>query len=250
MNKDGSNTDRTNQEGRVPGPEEDLTALLGGSLKLLQPRQGYRFALDSLALAGFCRLGEGWSVLDLGAGNGVLSLVLAQRFETPRFTLLELQDSLAGLARRNTALNGLESRLRIIQGDLRQKDLFPEKHFQAVVINPPYRVVGNGRLGPLEQRNLARHELECTLRDWTKAAARWLKNQGALFVVFPVERLDQLLAGLQQAGLIPKRLRLVHERPGGPGLLALVEARLGGGRGLAVDPPLFADQLDKERIPG
>ena len=102
-----------------------MTTLLGGSLALLQPRQGYRFAMDSLALAGFCRLGEDWPVLDLGAGNGVVSLVLAKRFATPRFTLLELQESLAQLARRNIALNSLQSRLQVIQGDLPPKRPFP-----------------------------------------------------------------------------------------------------------------------------
>ena len=241
---------RTVPDPTRPGPGEDLTLLLGGRLKLLQPKQGYRFAMDPLVLAGFCCLEKGWSVLDLGAGNGVLSLLLAQRFPETRFTLLELQESLAGLARRNIALNGREKTMEAVRGDLRQKDLFPEKHFEALVANPPYRALGSGRLGPCRERNLARHELECTLHDWTKAAARWLQNGGVIFAVYPVRRLTELLAGLKEAGLIPKRLRLVYEKPAGQGLLALVEARLGGGPEMRVEPPLFANRINKERIPG
>lgn len=233
----------------APDPDPRETRLLEGRLSLLQPNQGYRFAMDPLVLAGFCRLEPGWSVLEPGAGNGVLSLLLAHRFPETRFTLVEIQESLADLARANISRNNLGDRLELVRGDLREKDLFPEKSFQALAINPPYLALGSGRLGPDRERNLARHELACTLEDWTRAGARWLADQGLLFAVYPVLRLDELLAALARAGLIPKRLRLVHENPQGKGILALVEARLGGRPGLSVEPPLFADLVDKESIP-
>ena len=198
----------------APDPGYDVTRLLHGELSLLQPRQGYRFAMDPLVLAGFCRLEPGWSVLDLGAGNGVLGLLLAKRFPETRFTLLELQEGLADLAGRNIAANGLEGRLRLVRGDLRRRDLFAEKSFQALVTNPPYLPLGSGRLGPDPERNLARHEIECTLGDWTGAATPLAGQPGAPLRGLPgqpvgraADRPGPGLPGPQEAAAGPRAAR-------------------------------------------
>ncbi|MBW1713862.1 MAG: methyltransferase [Deltaproteobacteria bacterium] len=212
---------------------------MDGQLELVQPQKGQRFSVDALLLAGFSRLEPGQTALDLGAGNGVAAILVSWAFPGVSLVALELQPGLARLAWRNVWRSGLEDRIRVWQGDLRRADLFPARSFEAVITNPPYRPLGAGRLSPSQERNLARHELKCTLADWTQAAARWLKPGGRLFAVYPVWRLAALLAGLQEAGLGPKRLRLVYDRPQGQGRLALVEARLGGGEELSVSPPLF-----------
>lgn len=216
-----------------------LDSLAGGRLQFRQPVQGYRFSVDALLLAGFARPAQNARLLDLGCGVGVVGLLLAWARPDLTVTGLELQPELAGLAQENAALNNLAERFRAVGGDLRRTDLFPAQSFDAVVVNPPYRPLGAGRLGPDEQRNRARHELTATLADWTSAAAAWLVPGGRLNVVYPVWRLTSLLTALTAVDLTPKRLRLAYARPGQPGRLALVEAVKGGGEELAAEPPLF-----------
>ncbi len=223
----------------APGPGESLDALLASRLKFIQPQKGYRFSVDAVLLAGFARLEPGWRVLDLGSGVGVLCVLLAWAEPRLQLTALEIQPELARLTLRNAALNQVQDRLAVFEGDLRRPDLFPAESFDAVVVNPPFRPLGAGRLSPDEQKNKARHELTASLAEWTSAAARWLRAGGRLFVVYPVWRLTALLSRLEGVGLTPKRLRLAYARPGGPGRLALVEAVSGGGDELAVAPPFF-----------
>src|SRR6476646_5459864 len=97
---------------------ESMDALFGGRLKLFQSRSGYRFSLDALLLAAFATIGKQDVVADLGTGNGVIPLVLAERCAA-KIVGIEMQSSLAERARRNIALNDLSDRVSIIHGDVR-----------------------------------------------------------------------------------------------------------------------------------
>lgn len=230
---------------------EDLTPtpLLGGRVTILQPGKGYRFSVDPLLLAGFCRLSPDDRVLDLGTGSGVVSVLLARAFPQISLVGLEIQPRLAEIAHRNAEQNGLAERFRVVRGDLRDKGRFPPSSFEAVAVNPPYRPLGAGRLGPDQERNTARHELTCTLADWVSAAAEWLAPKGRLFAVYPAWRAVSLLAGLKERGLFPKRLRTVHQRPGAEASLILVEARQGGREELVISPPFFIQAGSVENAP-
>lgn len=173
----------------------------------------------------------------------MVGLLLAQVLPEVEVTALEMQPELASLARRNAALNNLSARLQVALADMRLTEDLPGQAYDTVVINPPFRPKGSGRLGPGEQRNQARHELTCNLDQWTRAAAHALKPKGRLYLVFPAWRLVGLMAGLKGAGLTPKRLRMVYSRPGGPGRLVLIEARPGGGEELTVASPLYIHHL-------
>ena len=215
-----------------PGEVETLDYMLGESFRFNQAAEGYRFAVDSLLLAGFGRIRPGTIGLELGTGCGVIACLAASTRPDCRIVALELQPDLADRAFRNAELNGLAERVRVVQGDLRRADLFPPGCFDFILTNPPYRPVGAGRLNPSSEKAAARHELTASLDDWTAAARRWLKPAGRLFLVYPAWRLARLIARLEDLSLTPKRLRLVHSRPGGEAVLVLLEAIKGRRRGV------------------
>lgn len=216
---------------------------LGGALKILQHEGGYRFSLDPLLLADFVAPAEG-AVVELGTGSGVMALALALRSPRARVTALELQPRLAELAARNVALNGLSERVLVREADLRNLEgLLPPQGFDLVASNPPFQP--RGRVSPSDEKALARHELTCTLSDVVGAAKRLLRDGGRLALIYPAERLAEVLAELRGANLSPSRLRLVHPRLDEPARLFLVEAlRARKGR-LEVLPPLALHQAGK-----
>lgn len=208
-------------------------------LTLHQATHGYRFALEAFVLADFVPARAAHPCLDLGTGCGVVALLLARRFPQARLVGLELQRSLALLAQQNVVCNGLEHRIGIVQGDIRQvPSLFSPGIFSTVVCNPPYRAVGNGHLNPNPEKAIARHELALTLPQLVQAAQHLLCRRGLFVMVYHPSRLPELCARLETARLRPRRLRLVHATAQAPASMVLIEAVRDGWDALTVLPPL------------
>jgi tRNA1Val (adenine37-N6)-methyltransferase len=127
-----------------------------------------------------------------------------------------------------------------VDGDLKQvAQLFCAGEFDAVCANPPYRKVGSGRINPGTEQAIARHEIACSLDDLLTACKYLVKPGGKVFLIYLPERLCELLVGLSNLRLEPKRVRCVHSSKNTPASLVLVEARRDANAGLTVLPPLF-----------
>lgn len=215
--------------------------LFNGRLLCAQYREGYRFSADSLLAAHFCRPGAEDSILDLGCGCGVIGLVLAFRHSGVRVTGLEVQPELARLAEANIRENGLQGRISIIHGSLREMgDLVPPESFDLVVSNPPYRRPGSGRMSPGDQRARARHEIDANLAEVVRAAAYAVRNRGSAVFVYPAVRLASLISALKTVRLEPKRLQPVYSYPGSrEAALVLLEAVKNGGEEVRLLAPFY-----------
>lgn len=220
--------------------DETLESLCGNQLQILQKRTGYRYTIDSILLAHFVELKEGERLLELGAGSGVISLVLAYRHSEIRVTGIEIQEDLADMARRSVLLNGLEDRVEILQGDARKAgDFLKARSCDVAVFNPPYRRMGSGKVNPRAEKALARHEIAGSVADFLRAAFHALKPGGRVCLIYPCLRMVEAIHRMRAQKLEPKKLRMVHSRPGSRGDFILVEGMKGGGEELSVLPPLF-----------
>ena len=212
-------------------------------LTLHQNPHGYRFALDAFLLADFVPPQTTGPLIDLGTGCGIVACLLARRFAATTIVGLELQASLASLARQNMARNTLAHQVSIVQGDIRgAAACFGPASFATVVCNPPYRAVGHGRLNPDSEKAIARHEVAVTLCQVVQAARRLLTRRGRLLLVYHPSRLAELCSRLQAADLNPCRLRFVHPNRQAPATMVLVEALRRGRDDLQVLTPLIVYQ--------
>jgi tRNA1Val (adenine37-N6)-methyltransferase len=226
---------------------ETLDVLFGGRLSLYQSRSGYRFSIDALLLANYVSIKRGDRVIDLGTGNAVIPLVLAQLHPSAAFVGIELQASMAERARRNVRLNGLERRVRIISGDVRRpQTLGAAAVFDVAVCNPPYRTPSSGRISANHERQMSRHEMTGDLNDFLRAGAFLLRDKGRMALVYPAVRSADLIFALRQARIEPKRLRMVHSFQDAEASLLLVEGLKGGRAGVKIQPPLVIYGDDKK----
>jgi len=224
-------TDSGNRSGSCGPPHFNLI--------LNQPERGYRYSLDPFLLADFCQPRRGERILDLGAGVGVIGLLLAQRHPTVRVVGIELQAELARCAGENARANALEGRCRTIRGDLREAPRFlPPEHFHRVVANPPFRRPGSGATPPDPGRAMARQELTFTITDLAASASALLRFGGVVCTIHLAERLPELCSAFEAVGLAPKKMRLIVARDGSAPRLCLVSAVKGGRPGLSVLPQL------------
>jgi tRNA1Val (adenine37-N6)-methyltransferase len=213
-------------------------------IRLYQPRKGYRFSVDSLLLYDFVKLKNVRRIGDLGAGSGIVGILLAKRYPHAEITLFEIQNSLAALAEKNTALNCLEDRVKVIQTDIREikllhSSLFTPHSFDLLVSNPPFRRLRSGLISEEEEKAIARHEIKLRLYELIDAASYLLKAKGRFCMVYHPSRLLELMDILKKRDLEPKRLRLVHSHISSEAKMVLLEATKGGKSGVKIDKPLF-----------
>ena len=198
-----------------------------------------------MLLADFAEPTHGSAVCDLCAGGGAVGLLLLARDPSLSITAVEIQESACALLERAVAGNGLEQRLRVLRGDLREiRKLLPAGSFRHLVCNPPYYPVGGGYAPENESQAIARTELCCTLADVCAAVGWLLKSGGCLWMVHLPGRMADLFCTLRAAGLEPKRLRLVCPRPNAAPSLILVKATRGGKPDLKWDRPLVLANSD------
>ncbi|MFO7461378.1 MAG: methyltransferase [Desulfatiglandales bacterium] len=231
---------KTSNSQSVPlKPGESVDVFMDGRLRLIQSSKGYRFSVDALLLSRFVTTRKGDWVVDLGAGCGIIGLMLLlARPPLDHVVCLEIQAVLADQALRNASLNGFREKMSVILGDIRHPPLAAAVA-DVVVCNPPYRSARSGRINPDPQRAIARHEILVSLQDILSAAVRLLKPRGRIAMVYPAARLADLAVKLRAFALEPKKLRMLHPGPEEDAKLVFVEAMRGARGGLKILPPLL-----------
>ena len=220
-------------------PNERLDDLQRGGLRIIQRTDGFRFGTDAVLLSDFASARRRDRVCDLGTGTGVIPLLLYARESTITADAVEIQPDMAKMAARSVALNGLEEKIRVLAGDLREiRTLLPHAQYDLVTCNPPYGKAGGTLLNPDAGKRLARHEESCAISDVTRAAALLLRSGGRFCCIFPAARMLELLDALRAQRLEPKRLRLVHSNARKAAHLCLAEGMLDARPGMMVEPPL------------
>jgi tRNA1(Val) A37 N6-methylase TrmN6 len=221
----------------------DLTddAVLGGRLRLWQPRRGHRFGHDAILLAAATPARD--RAVDLGAGVGAAGLALAVRVPGLRVTLADINASLAALAALNAARNQLASRVDAVAlgvaasaADYAAAGL-PPASCDAVLMNPPFNDPARHKPSPDRQRHAARELKSAQLVTWIDAAFRLLRPRGVLTVIFRADGLVDLVGALaSRFGAIT--VLPVHGKPGTRAIRIIAGAVKGSGAPPAILPGL------------
>ncbi|MGY6411769.1 MAG: tRNA1(Val) (adenine(37)-N6)-methyltransferase [Alkalilacustris sp.] len=219
-----------------PEPEFPTTddSFLGGRLRVLQPRHGYRAATDPVLLAAAVPARVGQSVLELGCGVGVASLCLGARLPGLRLTGLERQAEYAALARMNAARNGCP--LTVCEGCVTELPAaLVAQDFDHVLANPPwFRATDPGAADP--GRDAGRRE-ETPLGAWIATGLRRLRTGGRLTLILPTARLPDALAALGTRASVA--VRPLAPRIGRAPTRIILQARKGGRAPFTLGPPLI-----------
>ncbi len=226
----------------------DTTAdtFFDGRLVILQDRRGYRFSIDAFLLAHTVTLRQGdLRVVDFGTGSGILPLLMAYRHADISICGVEIQSSLAHMARKNAHANHLADRIQIVEADLQTVN---PQHLgysaDVIVSNPPYRKVTSGRINPNNERALARHEIALTLEGLVRAVRRVLRTGGYFWTIYPAQRLAELITGMQRFNIEPKYMRMVHSRENSDAKMVLMAGVKAASGGLVAGPPLIIYQAE------
>ena len=199
-------------------------ALLGGRVRIFQPKTGFRAGTDSILLAAALDASFNGQALEVGCGSGGALLPALHRLPEAQFTGLELDPQSAELAERGLTENGFEARARIVHGDAGDLPQDWQNQFGLVFSNPPYfppgaiPAPGTGKEGAYLE--------SVPLKAWIQAMLYALRPKGVFVMVHRAAELARIVSILErQAGEIC--VLPIHSYPGEDAKRVLVRARKG-----------------------
>ena len=227
----------------MQGPNERIDDLQRNNYKIIQDPERFCFGMDAVLLSGFAKAREGDRVIDLGTGTGIIPILMEAKTEASHFIGLEIQPESADMAQRSVELNHLESKIRIVTGDIKEaSSLFGAATFDVVTSNPPYMTEHHGITNEKSPKAIARHELLCTLEDVISQAAKLLRPGGSFYMVHRPFRLVDIMVLMREYHLEPKRMKLVYPYIDKDPNMVLIEGLRGGRPRLTVEKPLVVYQ--------
>lgn len=225
-------------------------AFLGGRLRLRQLKSGHRAGHDAMLLAAAASARPGARVIDFGAGVGAAGLALARRIEGINLALLEIDETLASLARDNAAANAIAADVIVLDVEsgadaFAAAGLLPDSA-DVVLMNPPFNDHARHRASPDPVRASAHVAGEETLSRWVHAARRVLKSSGVLTLIWRADGIADVLAALDR-GFGSLAILPVHGEASLPAIRILVRAVKGGRAPTQILPALMLN--DESGLP-
>lgn len=206
-------------------------AFLGGQLLLRQLKSGHRAGHDAMLLAAATRARPGDRAVDLGAGVGAAGLAVARRVKGIDLVLVEIDATLAGLARANAAANSIAAEVSVLDiesgADLFDAARLTPDSVDVVLMNPPFNDSTRHRISPDRARGLAHVATATTLPNWVHAARRILRSNGALTLIWRADGIAEVLAALDR-GFGSVEMLPVHIDVNSPATRVLIRAVKGG----------------------
>jgi tRNA1Val (adenine37-N6)-methyltransferase len=161
------------------------------NIKMIHVDKSYSFGIDSILLANFAKMKKNTSLIDIGAGSGILSLASMAYYDLDKVYSIEIQEEKARLLEENLALNSI-SNIEVINKDLNKCE-FKENYIDYIITNPPYYKKDHNIANKDYEFLVSRQEIAMTLEDIFDFSAKVLKDKGKLYLIHKPERLVDLI---------------------------------------------------------
>lgn len=179
--------------------------------RIIQERSAMKVGVDGVLLGAWADVSGAKRILDIGAGTGLITLMMAQRNPDALIHTLEIEPE----AFQEAVFNCQQSPWNVrIQIELCSFQEFSEKSvlkYDLIVSNPPYFT--NGHKAPLENRSTARHSDSLPLRTLISGAIGLLNETGKIALVMPIESLPELMKLVVSNNLFISRICRVKPNP-------------------------------------
>jgi tRNA1Val (adenine37-N6)-methyltransferase len=147
------------------------------------------------------------NTLDIGAGTGLLSLMLAQKNPGLSVEAIEIDEAAAAQAIENVESSSWKSRVSIIHADARN---YPyNKKYDLIVSNPPF--YENELRSDDDKKNTAHHDESLLLKDVLRIIKTNLNANGSFYLLLPYKRMESTRKMLWEDGLAIEKLTLVRQ---------------------------------------
>lgn len=228
--------------------DERIDDLEYKGLKIVQNKNWFCFGIDSVLLSDFAKeIKNNSTVLDLGSGTGIISILLSKKINAKKIIGVEIQKDVYEMSKKSILLNDLQN-VEFINEDIKNlNNIIKNNSCDAIVTNPPYMKNNSGiKNNNNEYKLISRHEIKCNIEDIIKISSKLLKDNGELYMVHRPDRLVGIIETLRKYKLEPKKIRFVHSRQGENSNLVLIKAIKNSREFLKVEKPLYIYKKDNK----
>ena len=218
------------------------------NLKMIHVEGAYSFGIDSILLTDFAKMKKNKNLLDIGAGNGILSLMANSLYDLEEIFSVEIQDQKAKILEENIKFNAIEN-IEIINKDLNSLD-FPINSLDYIITNPPYYKYEGNIANKDEEFLISRQEVYLTIDDIFAFANKSLKDKGKLFMIHKPERMVEIFN--KSGNIKPKRIQFVSSTFDTKPQFILIEFVKNANDGIKIEDPIiiykdgkYTDQVRK-----
>lgn len=218
------------------------------NLNMIHVDGAYSFGIDSILLVDFSKMKKEKCLLDIGAGNGILSMMANDLYKLKKVYAVEIQEHKAEILKKNLDLNSI-SNIKIINKDLNCLD-FEENSLDYIITNPPYYKATDNIANKDPEYLISRQEVYLSLDDIFSFSNKSLKDKGRLFMIHKPERMVEIFN--KSGNLKPKRIRFVSSTYDKKPQFILIEFVKNAKDGLKIEDPIiiyedgsYTDQVKK-----
>lgn len=203
---------------------------------LYQPESGYCYNSDSIFLYDFInRFKPKGRVLDVGAGCGIVGLLVARDNEKVSLEAVEKQAAFAEYARINARVNKIEYTL--YESDF--LDFECEEKYDFIISNPPFYPAGVQKSSN-EMLFHARYNVNLPLDAFFKKVSQTLKPQSHFIFCYDATQFGNICVALERVKMRAVDVQFVHPKLDRTASLVMIHARNGSRAQMQVLPPFIS----------
>ena len=180
--------------------------------KIKQGKDGYRFSSDSILLSEFIETKKNDTLLEIGTGCGIVSILICRKSKIKTIYAVEIQKRLFDFAKKNIIRNSLQDKIILINKDIKKVSFELVPKVDIVFSNPPYYPCASGRNSPNKEKNIAKHEVSLNLKELVKIAYKFLHNKGSFYVIYPSFRQEEVIYEMKKNKIEFKRKEKIHTK--------------------------------------
>lgn len=173
-----------------------------------QDKCAMKIGTDSVLLGAWCPIDNNpFSVLDIGAGTGILSLMLAQRSHAEQIDALEIDEDTYEQCVENFEASPWSDRLFCFHAGLDEFIEEPEDEYDIIISNPPF--YSEDYKTDNSQRDLARFQDAMPFEELVEAADLLLSENGIFAVIIPYKEEERFIDLCAEVELFPVKVTRV-----------------------------------------
>jgi len=205
----------------IDGPVKKEAIFQFKKFSIAQDQCAMKVGTDGILLAAWARVGEASQILDIGAGTGLIGLMLAQRQSAAQVIGVEIDELAADQAKDNGAQSPFAKQVKICTDSIQSFAKNTKHQFDLIVSNPPF--FSGGVLSESAGRAEVRHTVKLSHQDLLRSVQTLLRPLGKFCLILPLLeglRFQELARTYQ---LYTQHVCKVSPRPGKPANRLLIE---------------------------